>query len=119
GRGGMGAVYLARRRGDGKTAALKVLLSHVVVDQMARESFQREIEVTRVLRHPGIVELYDHGSSGNSFYFGMEYCAGGSVFGLLKQRGPLPLPLAGSIVLQCLDGLAHAHAAGFVHRDLK
>jgi serine/threonine protein kinase len=120
GKGGMGAVYLARRRTDGLSVALKVLLAQVVVDEQAREGFRREIEVTRALRHPNIVELFDHGSSGNGFYFAMEYCAGGTAYHLVARRqGPLPLALAGRIALQALDGLAHAHDQGFVHRDLK
>jgi len=116
----MGAVYLARRRADGLNCALKVLLAQVVVDPQARESFLREIEVTRALRHPGIVELFDHGGAGSGFYFAMEYCAGGTVFHMLQRRQTaLPVALAGRIALQALDGLAYAHERGFVHRDLK
>ncbi len=120
GRGGMGAVYLAKRQDDGSTVALKVMLAQSDVDDAARENFQREIEITRSLRHPRIVSLIDHGSAGSRFYFAMEYCAGGSVADLQRrQPGGLPLTLSVRIALEALEGLAHAHERGFVHRDLK
>ncbi|HLA76721.1 MAG TPA: FHA domain-containing serine/threonine-protein kinase [Vicinamibacteria bacterium] len=120
GRGGMGVVYLARRPHDGEPVALKVMLSQVLVDELARAAFHREVEVTRSLQHPNIVALLDHGSEGERFYFAMEYCPGGSLDGLLRRRGgPLDLGLAGSIALQALEGLAFAHEWGFIHRDVK
>jgi len=120
GRGGMGAVYLARRKADGTRVALKVMLARADVDEAGREAFQREIEVTRSLHHPRIVSLIDHGLSGGTFYFAMEYCAGGSVADRQRrQPGGLPLRLAIDIALASLDGLAFAHERGFVHRDLK
>ena len=120
GRGGMGAVYLAKRQEDGSTVALKVMLAQTDVDDAARENFQREIEITRSLRHPRIVSLIDHGSAESTFYFVMEYCAGGSVADLQRRHaGGLPLTLSVRIALEALEGLAHAHERGFVHRDLK
>jgi serine/threonine protein kinase len=72
------------------------------------------------LRHGHIVALLDSGSTGSAFYFVMELCEGGSVGDLMARNGgKLPLPQAGSIVMQALEGLAHAHRNGFVHRDLK
>ncbi len=120
GKGGMGAVYLARRPQDAEPVALKVLLSQVLVDELARAGFHREVEVTRSLQHPNIVALLDHGSEGGRFYFAMEYCPGGSLDGLLRRRGgPLDLGLAGRIALEALSGLAFAHEWGFIHRDVK
>jgi eukaryotic-like serine/threonine-protein kinase len=120
GRGGMGAVYLARRRSDGAEVALKVMLARVVVDEVARDVFRREIEVTRSIRHPNVVELLDYGSEGEGFYFAMTYCPGGSVESLIQRRGrPLDLATACRIALEALEGLAYAHERGFVHRDIK
>jgi hypothetical protein len=120
GRGGMGAVYLAKRQEDGTAVALKVMLAQADVDEAARENFRREIEITRSLRHPRIVALIDHGSTESTFYFAMEYCAGGSVADLQRrQPGGLPLTLSVRIALDALEGLAFAHEQGFVHRDLK
>jgi hypothetical protein len=124
GKGGMGAVYLARRRAagapPGPPVALKVMLPRMLVDEAAQEIFIREIEVTRALRHPHIVSLLDFGKHERRFYFALEYCAGGSVEALRRRHGGrVPLPATLRIAVDALSGLAAAHAAGFVHRDLK
>jgi serine/threonine protein kinase len=120
GRGGMGVVHLATRLADGATVALKLMRPEAAVDAHAREVFDREIAVTSSLRHPNVVTLYAHGSEGDTFYFAMEYCAGGSLSAALLQRAlPLEAELATRVTLQALDGLAFAHELGFIHRDIK
>jgi serine/threonine protein kinase len=120
GKGGMGAVYLARHRGDGRTVALKVMLPKMQVDEAAQEIFIREIEVTRALRHPNVVGLLDFGKHDGRFYFALEYCPGGSAEALRRRLGgKVPLPSALRIAVDALEGLAAAHEKGFVHRDLK
>lgn len=119
GPGGMGAVYRARREIDGSEVALKIMLSKVPVYEDARAVFLREIEVTKSLRHPNIVALYEYGAVGRGFYFVMEYCPGGNVETLMKERGGmLSVDEAMPIMLQVLEGLSFAHELGFVHRDL-
>jgi serine/threonine protein kinase len=145
GKGGFGAVYLARhdtcyrtgyRQRTGEEVALKVMLPHVVAYEGAIERFMREMENTKVLRHQNIVKLKDNGYWNNTFFFTLEYCNGGSVIDLMRQRrGPLPIDEAVNIILQVLDGLEYAHNAeipnvklaqggfgrgwGLVHRDIK
>ena len=120
GAGGFGAVYLGRHKANATQVAIKVLLSKVAVSEDAREAFLREINLMRKLRHDHIVALLDHGAAGTAFYFVMELCEGGSVGDLMARNGgKLPLPQASPIMVQALDGLAHAHRNGFVHRDLK
>ena len=120
GRGGMGAVYLAHERGDGRRIALKLMLPKTQVDEAAQEIFLREIEVTRALRHQNIVALLDFGKHEGRFFFALEYCPGGNADELLsREGGPLGLPQVLRLAAGALDGLAAAHAAGFVHRDIK
>ncbi len=120
GRGGFGAVYLARTAKDGRPLALKVMLSRIAVDSIAVRKFLREIESVSTLRHPRLVEIIDAGENKGLFYFVMEYCEGGSLAHLMRGNGGrLALKLAAPIMLHTLEGLAHAHSAGFVHRDLK
>ncbi len=118
----MGAVYLARRLGGEPSppVALKVMLPRMVVDEGAQEIFIREIEVTRALRHPNIVGLLDFGKHQGRFYFALEYCAGGSAEQLRRRHGGrVPLPSTLHVAVGALEGLAAAHDAGFVHRDIK
>jgi eukaryotic-like serine/threonine-protein kinase len=120
GRGGFGAVFRARRGSDGAVVAIKVLLPRVAVQPAEIEKFLREMSVTAQLRHPNIVKLFDQGHSDGIPWFIMEYCDGGSVWDLMqKHGGKLPLKIAWPIMLGALEGLAHAHQQGFVHRDLK
>lgn len=120
GQGGMGAVYLARRKADGQAVAVKVMLSQVAVDEKSKDMFMREMETVRSLHHPHIVDFIDHGAMGTAFYFIMEFCNRGSVDGTMERHGGrLPLKIAWPIVFQSLQGLAYAHEQDFVHRDLK
>ncbi len=120
GQGGMGAVYMVEHTKDHKKAALKVMLSRIAVDKIAREKFMREIGVTRSLEHKNIVRLIDNGVAGSIFYFLLEYCDGGSIYDLMVQRnGVLSVEEAAPIMLQAIEGLAFAHAQHIVHRDLK
>lgn len=120
GRGGYGAVFRAKRQSDGQTVAIKVLLPRVAVQPAEIEKFLRETSVTAQLRHPNLIKLFDQGHLDGLPYFIMEYCDGGSVADLMRQHGgKLPLTIAKPIMLGALDGLAHAHSQGFVHRDLK
>lgn len=136
GRGGFGVVYLARQDATGKEVALKLLLPQVIATEGTVEKFLREIENTKALKHPNVVQLLDAGYWEQSFFFTLEYCNAGSEIDLMKQLGkPLPIPLALDIILQVLDGLAYTHNAeipfvkcadggftrgrGLVHRDIK
>jgi eukaryotic-like serine/threonine-protein kinase len=119
GKGGMGVVHRARRRSDDRVVALKLLLPKVAVGPEVRAGLLREIDVTRRLHHPQIVEMLDFGEDGEGFFFAMEYCPGGTLAARIRLEGALALDVAGPLALQALDGLAYAHAAGFVHRDIK
>jgi serine/threonine protein kinase len=136
GKGGMGAVYLARHARTGEEVALKVMLPRVALDERAREMFLRETVNTRALKHPHVVELRDAGCWQGIFFFTLEFCDRGSVSQRMKDGGgTLPIDEAGAILLQVLDGLDYAHNAdiphvqradgsigrgrGLVHRDLK
>jgi serine/threonine-protein kinase len=131
-----GAVYLARNTETGDRVALKVMFPRGASDGRTRLRFLREAQNTMALRHPNLVQLRDAGWSNGLFFFTLEYCEGGTVTGLLRQRGgKLTLDEAAPLVLQALDGLEYAHNAevpfvphaegdwspgrGLVHRDVK
>jgi serine/threonine-protein kinase len=124
GRGGMGAVYRARRAGDAPpgaaAAAVKVLAAELAVEVGFQQRFQREIDILRQLSHPGIVALYDSGSDQDRFWFAMEYIAGPS-YENLREAGGGRIPWKDVLELACqlAPALKHAHDRGIIHRDLK
>jgi serine/threonine protein kinase len=121
GQGGMGAVYLARRLRDDAQVAVKVMLAEAPAGSQGRLMFEREFAMQqRMGDHPNCVPVLDYGLADRGAYFVMEYCAGGSVDGVMQRRGGrLSVAEAAPIMLDALQGLAHAHAHDVVHRDLK
>ncbi len=136
GEGGFGAVYLALNEKNGEWVALKVMLPKIAANQRAIEKFLREMENTKALNHPHVVQLRDYGYYQGTFFFTLDYCEGGNVLDLmLKKGGRLSIDEALPIILQTLDGLHYAHQAdipyvrredgqigrgkGLVHRDIK
>jgi eukaryotic-like serine/threonine-protein kinase len=119
GDGGQGVVYLARHQVSGELVAVKMLLAKVAVKERSRAMFEREIVNIKALDHPNVVCFRDSGRVGAAWFFTSEYCAGGSVVDLMDREGLLPPDRAVPIVLEALDGLAHAHTVGLVHRDIK
>jgi pSer/pThr/pTyr-binding forkhead associated (FHA) protein len=121
GQGGMGAVYLARRLRDDAQVAVKVMLAEAPAGSQGRQMFEREFAMQqRMGDHPNCVPVLDYGLADRGAFFVMEFCPGGSVDVLMQRRGGrLGVAEAAPIMLDALQGLAHAHAHDVVHRDLK
>ncbi|MDQ7819831.1 MAG: PASTA domain-containing protein [Armatimonadota bacterium] len=117
--GGMATVYRARRLTDGAVVALKVLREQFSGDAEFVERFQREARAVSQLRHPCMVEIYDSGADGPVHYIAMEYVEGSNLKEYLRREGRLSPERALQIAAQVADALAHAHAHGIVHRDVK
>ncbi len=117
--GGMATVYRARRLADGAVVALKVLREQYSGDAEFVERFQREARAVSQLRHPCMVEVYDSGADGPVHYIAMEYVEGSNLKEYLRREGRLAPERALRIAAQVADALAHAHAHGIVHRDVK
>lgn len=119
GRGGMGVVYRATRVADGLAAAVKVITPAAGASEKAVQRFLREARILGQLKHPHVVQFLEAGEAGDQLFIAMELVDGTDCAKMVSERGPLPVPLAVRMICQALDGLAHAHAAGFVHRDVK
>ena len=142
GRGGMGCVYLARHLELGRRVALKTLPSQWAAGERAMVRFDREARAIARLTHPGIVPIFDVGTSQGLPYFTMEFVQGrtlAAVFVELARRGrraselssadvvartPESKPssyvrLAARIIRDVARALEHAHREGVVHRDVK
>jgi serine/threonine-protein kinase len=120
GRGGMGEVFLARRADTRQMYALKVILPESAAGERALRLFLREIDVLRELNHPRIVRFHEMGLTGGQFFFAMEYV---EAVDLRAEQAALPadarVRTACDLACQVLEGLAYAHARGYVHRDIK
>lgn len=119
GRGGMGAVYLARQHPLGRDVALKMIRADLVGDVEVVARFEREARAIARLSDPHIVVVYDFGHSNGSLYLAMELLNGTSLGELLRQRGTLSLVDALQITRDICVALEVAHTNGVIHRDLK
>lgn len=134
GRGGMGVVYLARHEQSGEQVALKLMLPEIAAGDRSKQSFLREVDVTKQLDHTNVVRFRESGYSEGAFYMILDFCDGGTVHELaLSSGGRLSQKEAKRIILQALDGLDYIHKApvcvklcdgrtvkvnGVVHRDV-
>lgn len=117
-RGGMGVVYRALDRVTGQTVALKVL-RRAVSTPSEEERFHREAQILSTLRHPAIVSYVTHGiTKAGEHYMAMEWLEG-ETLALRLSRGLLTPRQALALLSQISSGLAEAHRAGIVHRDIK
>ena len=119
GRGGMGAVYLARERSLERFVAIKVLRPDLADAVEARERFRQEARIAARLSHPGILPLHTYGEVGGLWYFVMGYVRGVTLAERLRTEGRLPAAEAHRILSELADALECAHRNGIIHRDIK
>lgn len=118
GLGGMGVVYRARDPRLDRFVALKMLSPVGVPDAAHIERFVQEARLTASVDHPNIVKVFDVGLFAEQPYMVVELLDGDTLRARL-DRGPLPVAEARRIAIEIARGLAAAHDAGLVHRDLK
>jgi serine/threonine protein kinase/WD40 repeat protein len=117
GQGGMGVVYRAYDVQLRRQVALKVLAPACIADPRHKRGLLREARAASALSHPNIVAIYEIGSDGVDF-IAMEFIDGKSLNEVIPSKG-LPVVKALDYAMQIASGLAKAHAAGVIHRDLK
>lgn len=118
-RGGMSTVYLAVDQRLDREVALKVLHPHLAADENFLDRLGREAKAAARLSHPHVVGVLDQGNDGTTAYLVMEYIKGHTLRDVLRDRGALPPRLALALIDPVVEGLGAAHAAGFIHRDVK
>jgi serine/threonine-protein kinase len=116
--GSMGVVYKAERVPVGKLVAIKFLHAPFANDSEFLGRFERETRVMSKLNHPNCVSVVDFGVWDGAPYLVMEYVSGTTLRALI-DNGALPPRRALALIRQIAAGLAHAHAQGVVHRDVK
>jgi len=119
GKGGMGAVFLAKDLALDRDVAIKVLPPDVSQDDHVVKRFQQEAKTAAKLDHTNIIPIFRVESEGGLNYFVMKYISGTSLEDLLEQKKPLPVEEIQRILWQAGVALGHAHQRGIVHRDVK
>jgi serine/threonine protein kinase len=121
GEGGMGIVYAAQHLVLKQRVAVKVLLPSAAQSEAVVERFAREAQAAAKITSEHVARVMDAGSlSSGAPFLVMEFLEGCDLEELLElSKEPLQVEEAVDYILQALEGLAHAHAAGIVHRDLK
>jgi serine/threonine protein kinase len=119
GRGGMGAVWLARDEVLGRRVALKRVGLPPGGSMPDLQRAEREARLAARLNHPHVVAVFDLVADGDGRWLVMEYVEGATLADLVRRDGAISPEQAAPIVAQAADALAAAHAAGIVHRDVK
>jgi len=119
GAGAMATVDLAHDVELDRPVALKRLAENLARDDDLRRRFVREARLAARLAHPNVVRVYDVGEDEGRPFIAMEYVEGETLADLVARRGPLRPAEAAALGVQACAGLAAAHAAGLVHRDVK
>ncbi len=120
GRGGMGEVWRAEDRALRRSVALKILSPEHGRKPSRVARFEREIQATAAVSHPNVVRIHDWGVTDDGvWYYAMDLLGGTDLSSVVKRAGPLPPALAVDLFAPAARGLAEAHRAGVIHRDLK
>ncbi|MDA0766068.1 MAG: protein kinase [Verrucomicrobia bacterium] len=116
--GGMGAVYRATQRSLDRSVAIKILPREFGADEAFREAFTAEAKAMARLNHPSLIGVYDFGDVDGMLFIVMEFVGGGSLHDACLDLEVVPARAAELVAAIC-RGLAHAHEAGVLHRDIK
>lgn len=119
GGGGMSAVYLGFHLGLDQPIALKVLLPKLAANAQYVARFVREAKAAAKLRGNHVGRVLDVGTDAGAAFIVMELLEGEDLAALLAKRGTFEIAEAVDYIIQACDGLARAHAANIIHRDVK
>ena len=119
GRGGMATVYLAHDIALDRKVAIKVMSPTLMAGEGMAERFKREARTAGQLSHPHIIPIYAVREHGDLLYFVMKFIGGRSLDSIIREVGPLPIPMVQTILQQVGSALGYAHRRGVIHRDVK
>ncbi|MET4001378.1 serine/threonine protein kinase/beta-lactam-binding protein with PASTA domain [Arthrobacter sp. UYCu511] len=117
--GGMSTVYLAKDLRLNRNIALKILHPHLATDNAFIARLSREAQSAASLSHPHVVQIHDHGVGPQHAYLVFEFIDGYTLRDVIEKNGALTPRLALNFLDPVVEGLAAAHNAGLVHRDVK
>jgi serine/threonine protein kinase len=116
GHGGMASVWLADDVVLDRPVAVKVLADTIASDPEFKARFRREAQVAASLSHPNLIGVYDYSEGDERPYLVMEYVPGENLAERMAKRPGVDCE---RLAAELLGALAHIHAAGIIHRDVK
>jgi len=120
GKGSFARVFLAKRRNNGMTFAVKTFDKNMLLAaDKARASLINEINIMRRLEHENIINLYEVYESDNHIYLVVELLNGGELFDRISRKGQYNEQDACILMKHLLSALAYMHSKGIMHRDIK
>lgn len=120
GRGGMATVFLAHEIALDRKVAIKVMSPALLYGGTAMvERFRREARTAASLSHPNIIPVYSVREAEGLLYFVMKLVQGTPLDSVIRELGPLPLPMVEAILTQVGGAFGYAHRHGVIHRDIK
>ena len=119
GRGGMATVFLAHEIALDRKVAIKVMSPALFTGEGMVERFKREAKTAASLSHPHIIPIFTVKESEHLVFFVMKFIEGRPLDSIIKEVGPLPIPMVRAILQQVGSALGYAHRRGIVHRDIK
>ncbi|MEV7185586.1 serine/threonine-protein kinase [Kitasatospora sp. NPDC093102] len=123
GRGSMGHVWQGRDRHLGRAVAVKIVSAELLADPAGRDGalrrFEREAKAAAALDHANVATVHDAAITDEVCWLVMQLVEGATLGELLDEQERLDVESAVAVAAQMCSGLAAAHAAGLVHRDLK
>ena len=117
--GGMGVVLKGHDASIERDVAIKVLPAELSANQQALNRFLAEAKSAGKLNHPNTVTIYEIAQDGDHHFLVMEVVSGGSTEDHMEKSGAYSVSEATRIAIESCRGLAAAHKAGLVHRDIK
>lgn len=117
--GGMATVLLATDTRLDREVALKVMRPDLAADETFVSRFRREARSAARLSHPNVVPVFDQGEDAGQVFLAMEYVEGRTARAVVDAEGALTVRAALDVLEPVLTGLAAAHEAGYIHRDVK
>jgi hypothetical protein len=119
GRGAMGVTYKALDINLRCPVTLKVISERYLGHESARLRFLREARAAARLRHSNVASVLHLGTTGQNYFYAMEFVEGETLEEFIRRSGPLEVKLALEIAMQVAAGLAAVHEKNLVHRDIK
>ena len=119
GSGFSGTVVLAKQLSLNRKVAIKLLNPHTSERETLSKRFLREARILSELSHPNIINVYDYGFDGNVPYLVQEYLQGETLQERMDRENRFTLRASIKLISHLAAGLAHAHKAAVLHRDVK